>query len=984
MSTVVLITQCPGNFPWKVPAGVTSVTFEVWGGGGSGAGHSSGNAPGGGGGGYSKITLTVTPGQTVYLNVGAGGLGIANPGVVGGDTWINITTNAEPSSATNGCYATGGAGGNSGTQAGGGGYLGSPNYTGGSGGDHTGGGGGGGGSAGNGTNGTAGNGGSPPPGSGGSAGSPDGGLGGNGQVSGNASYGLNPGGGGGGAWTGGGFGGHGGSGQIKITYSGTTPSSLGNNNFSTDSDCVAVWDFESGSLTTDSISTNTLTPSNTSMSPDTLNVRQGLASAAISNGNQQYFSIADGSLASGFPMKSGDTTKKISVCCWFRFTGSQTGLCILGKDQYSSGGGVAVYIGSGLSLQIDWNNTSVISSASLSPNQWYHAGIVIDGVNKTVSVRVWDDTNQVIMNGGNDYTYSPSTVMSINSNPFMLGAWQDEATQYHALNGNIDEVVVVKDLLTDAEIDAIRGGTYGPQGQTHTLSLSDSFSLGDSPAKKLGKVSADSFTLADAIISSLNNIHYLTLNDAFTLADNFSRVVHFIRTHSDSVTLSDTIIKKLGKKISNTLSLSDSFAKKPYKTLADILHLSDVIILPPVTHFEVADFYLTLRPKNQKISHIWKTNVQTTIKGVEQRSMLYTWPRLKIQADFIANSTQKINYFKRNLIVNSDKIWGIPIWADETKLTSQALSGQAVLNVGDTGNRHFFQGRCCIIIDPNPFNFLNYEVKTIQSLTSTQITLTGNLVSTWPTNALVLPVYNCRIAQDQTIDGQFINIQNFSLIAEEAFETLRSFSYAPPSSGADTYQGLDLFLYKGQDPLKFTYKRAYDTAQFLGLGYSYSRYDTGENTLGLKGTLLRKTRQDIWSLLNFFDSKQGRLERFWIPTRSQDIVVTAPILATDTVLTIEPIQYTTYFLPDEILGRYVFIQFPDRSYVCKKITGADSSTITLDSAIGKAVSAENLERLLISFLILGRFDIDELEIAYIMENYGSADLSFAGLVGETL
>ncbi|GAA0877648.1 hypothetical protein GCM10009119_06160 [Algoriphagus jejuensis] len=56
-----------------VPAGVTQITIEVWGGGGAGA---SGNVitAGGGGGGYSRRTFSVTPGQALAVYVGKGGV----------------------------------------------------------------------------------------------------------------------------------------------------------------------------------------------------------------------------------------------------------------------------------------------------------------------------------------------------------------------------------------------------------------------------------------------------------------------------------------------------------------------------------------------------------------------------------------------------------------------------------------------------------------------------------------------------------------------------------------------------------------------------------------------------------------------------------------------------------------------------------------------------------------------------------------------
>jgi hypothetical protein len=71
-----------GNF--IVPAGVTQVEVEVWGGGAgsyaSVSGASTGIASGGGsGGGYARKLTSVTPGQSVVVVVGAGG----NGGIVG-------------------------------------------------------------------------------------------------------------------------------------------------------------------------------------------------------------------------------------------------------------------------------------------------------------------------------------------------------------------------------------------------------------------------------------------------------------------------------------------------------------------------------------------------------------------------------------------------------------------------------------------------------------------------------------------------------------------------------------------------------------------------------------------------------------------------------------------------------------------------------------------------------------------------------------
>lgn len=63
---------------WTVPLGVSSLTFEAWGGGGRGQGNppptfTNSARPGGGGGSYSRSELVVDPGETLTIRVGAGG-----------------------------------------------------------------------------------------------------------------------------------------------------------------------------------------------------------------------------------------------------------------------------------------------------------------------------------------------------------------------------------------------------------------------------------------------------------------------------------------------------------------------------------------------------------------------------------------------------------------------------------------------------------------------------------------------------------------------------------------------------------------------------------------------------------------------------------------------------------------------------------------------------------------------------------------------
>lgn len=84
----VVVYSTSGNHSWTVPSGVKKVFVHVWGAGGGGGGGTilglSGS--GGGAGGYGSQFVTVTPGDSISITVGAAGVagGAGNDGTAGG------------------------------------------------------------------------------------------------------------------------------------------------------------------------------------------------------------------------------------------------------------------------------------------------------------------------------------------------------------------------------------------------------------------------------------------------------------------------------------------------------------------------------------------------------------------------------------------------------------------------------------------------------------------------------------------------------------------------------------------------------------------------------------------------------------------------------------------------------------------------------------------------------------------------------------
>lgn len=111
-----------GTFTYTIPTGITAIFGQVCGAGGAGGGSASGNPGGcGGGGGYAEGWITgLTPGNTISITVGAGGVGVSGTnGGNGGTSSIGAFMSATGGNGAVGGSAVGSPGGQGGLGSGG-------------------------------------------------------------------------------------------------------------------------------------------------------------------------------------------------------------------------------------------------------------------------------------------------------------------------------------------------------------------------------------------------------------------------------------------------------------------------------------------------------------------------------------------------------------------------------------------------------------------------------------------------------------------------------------------------------------------------------------------------------------------------------------------------------------------------------------------------------------------------------------------------
>ncbi len=242
------------------------------------------------------------------------------------------------------------------------------------------------------------------------------------------------------------------------------------NDFASDPDCAALWRFESGQLTTDSVGSNTLEIVET-VTAETSDHKEGEASANLETG---YFRIDDADLDPGFPLKSGVATPAFSVAFWMKaYTVSErlTGSVMYAKGAeagpytYSFGMGLYEPAGAGtgtIRLMVGTaggTNQHIYDthlSRVLQRDQWYHMAVTYEQTSPTegiLNLYIYDPS---------DGTVLTSTVASANvpvyDGPLALGLSRWSSSRFVGL---LDEMVVFKDVLTEAEVNQIRQGSYG-------------------------------------------------------------------------------------------------------------------------------------------------------------------------------------------------------------------------------------------------------------------------------------------------------------------------------------------------------------------------------------------------------------------------------------------------------------------------------------------------------------------------------------------
>lgn len=235
-------------------------------------------------------------------------------------------------------------------------------------------------------------------------------------------------------------------------------------------DVFAAWRFESGALDVDANALNALSLVNTP-TEDTTNMMEGSCCMSLAAASSQYAKRADADLSAGFPLKSGDTSKIITVTCWVRPTTVDANKRVIwSKHKNETGKRCLALVHNSTQIYLRHNVTGAtvtdlsMAFGPMTANQKYFIRVSVDGIGVGGTPVYWFSIFNVT--AGTWYHKSGVTAagsLSIGNADWRIGADEDLTANCY-FDGQIDEVVVSNLRLHNSEMLAIKGGTFPVTG----------------------------------------------------------------------------------------------------------------------------------------------------------------------------------------------------------------------------------------------------------------------------------------------------------------------------------------------------------------------------------------------------------------------------------------------------------------------------------------------------------------------------------------
>lgn len=313
------------------------------------------------------------------------------------------------------------------------------------------------------------------------------------------------------------------------------------------------------------------------------------------------------------------------------------------------------------------------------------------------------------------------------------------------------------------------------------------------------------------------------------------------------------------------------------------------------------------------------------------------------------------------------RTWLLPIWHD-IQLLAARLPVDSPWIPCRTDGFDFVQGGQVLL-----WRSVNrWEIVEIEEIEANRLLLVETTSSGWSAGTRIYPLRRGHLV-DQPQEARWTDSQGTRSV-QFLIDEPCAWPAELPSAAYRDYPVLEMRPDAGEDlPMSFT--RSIETVD-VGTG-PIVRFDwPGRSFREAQVTWLVSGREEASSLRSLLYALRGRMQTLWLPTWNADLLLTAPVTAIATSITVEWCGYTLYGRAQSN-WRDIRIELLDGTILYRRIVSAaqagDNEVLQIDAALGIGVTPSQVR--VISFLVLSEQASDSVELIHVTDADGITTVS---------
>lgn len=283
----------------------------------------------------------------------------------------------------------------------------------------------------------------------------------------------------------------------------------------------------------------------------------------------------------------------------------------------------------------------------------------------------------------------------------------------------------------------------------------------------------------------------------------------------------------------------------------------------------------------------WLTDIQLASTGAEERRGLTQRPLRTMSLNWLVSERSEADRMLVALRKMAAGRFQIPLYMDQAPLTAAALSGTNVLTMDPTIGRFFNGGRVAIVRRSGAGGMTPSMVQyhQIASRTTSTMTLVGNLTANVLVGDLVFPLIDCEIMLTPSM--QYVKAYGATVkltVTEVAGPSQLPARISDFPDGFSRFRGKPIFNIEPDwvNGVDVGVSRQGERANAGRTDLTYVAADRGRQTASY---FLSAERDDGLKIIDFFETRRGRLRSFWLVDQDQIWQATA---TTTTFIDINP------------------------------------------------------------------------------------------------